>query len=482
MRFRFYANENLAAGLVNVERRRWRSLRSLGQAMAICVVVVVVLPLGISAQEEMEEQEPPAVAPTVDTPAAPQEPLFFADVLVRGQPIFQVGSLTALTASDRAQIINRRIASVLSQGEPPDAVTVQLEPEREIALLKVNNRILMTITSQDALDFDVPLETLADQWALRLNQSLTAQPLAVDVLQRLWGTNQQLLRDTINLLPSVLGALVIMFLTWIFAHGVRHLGLVWAEKTEGDRSAEILIGRLCYGGVWVIGAVIALTILGLDFATLLGTLGLTSVAIGFSLKDILSNYISGVILLAARPFRIEDQIVVGDYEGTVVQIQLRATTMRTYDGRLVYIPNQVVFQSSIINNTASPVRRSDVMVGIDCDADLTQAKTLIEEALRSVAGIQLEPAPLILVHELAASTINLKIRFWVDSRQQSFLTVTSAVTQAVKEKLASAHIEMPTEIYTLMFRESAHSSLLARLNQRDQGDPISPTESSEPLS
>jgi small-conductance mechanosensitive channel len=424
--------------------------------MAICFVVVV-FPLGMSAQEEMEEQELPAIAPTVDTPAAPQEQLFFADVLVRGQPIFQVGSLAALTASDRAQMINRRIASVLSQGGSPGAVTVQLEPQREIALVKVNNRILMTVTTQDALDFDLPLETLAEQWALRLNQSLTAQPLAVDVLQRLKGTTQQLLRDTINLLPSLLGALVIIFLTWIFARGVRQIGLVWAEKTEGDRSAEILIGRLCYGGVWVIGTVVALTILGLDFATLLATLGLTSVAIGFSLKDILSNYISGVILLAARPFRIEDQIVVGDYEGTVVQIQLRATTMRTYDGRLVYIPNQVVFQSSIINNTASPMRRSDVMVGIDYDADLTEVKTLIQEALRSITSIQSEPAPLVLVHELAASTVNLKVRFWVDSRQQSFLTVTSTVTQVIKEKLTAAQIEMPTEIYTILFREPDNS-------------------------
>lgn len=97
------------------------------------------------------------------------------------------------------------------------------------------------------------------------------------------------------------------------------------------------------------------------------------------------------------------------------------------------------------------------MVGIDYDADLTEVKTLIQEALQSITSIQSEPAPLVLVHELAASTVNLKVRFWVDSRQQSFLTVTSTVTQAIKEKLTSAQIEMPTEIYTIMFRESANS-------------------------
>jgi len=167
---------------------------------------------------------------------------------------------------------------------------------------------------------------------------------------------------------------------------VRFIGFSWAQQTEGDRSTEILIGRLGYGGVWVLGSVIALGVLGLNFGALLGALGLTSVAIGFSLKDVLSNYISGVILLAARPFGINDQVVISDYEGTITQIDLRATTMRTYDGRLVYIPNQEVFSASIINNTASPRRRSSVMVGIDYDADITQAKQVqIVETLHATS-------------------------------------------------------------------------------------------------
>ncbi|WP_313887361.1 mechanosensitive ion channel family protein [Nodosilinea sp. LEGE 07088] len=378
---------------------------------------------------------------------------FFADVSVRGQPVFQVGSLPGLSASDRAQIISRRIGGLLSQSQSLDAVTVQVDEQRQIALLTVNNRVLMTVTQQDATDFDTTVTDLAQQWADRLNQALVQPNLAVDVLQRLDGTARQLVDDTILLLPSLLGALLLVVLTWLMAIGVRRVGLLWAEQTEGDRSTEILIGRLCYGGVWVLGSIVALGVLGLDFATLLGTLGLTSVAIGFSLKDVLSNYISGVILLAARPFRISDQVVIGNYEGTVVQIQLRATTMRTYDGRLVYIPNQQVFQSSVVNNTDSPVRRSDVMVGIDYDADITTARQVIIEAVTPIKGVEPEPPPLILVHELAASTVNLEVRFWVNSRRQSYLQVTSAAAQAIKEGLQAAGVEMPTEIYTLTFRD-----------------------------
>lgn len=92
--------------------------------------------------------------------------------------------------------------------------------------------------------------------------------------------------------------------------------------------------------------------------------------IGFSLRDILSNFFSGIILLASRPFRIGDQIVIKEFEGTVSQIELRATTLVTYDGRVVYIPNQEVFSAVITNNTVSGKRRTSVMIGITYDTDI----------------------------------------------------------------------------------------------------------------
>jgi small conductance mechanosensitive channel len=170
-------------------------------------------------------------------------------VVVRGQPVFQVGSLTGLTASDRAAIINRRIAGLLSQAQELDTVAVQVDDDRQIALLTVNNRVLMTVTQQDADDFGLTVEELAQQWADRLNQVLAQPNLVIDVLQRLDSTTRQLVDDTIELLPSLLGAIVLVGLTWMVAKGVRRVGLLWAEKTEGDRGTEILIGRLCYGGV-----------------------------------------------------------------------------------------------------------------------------------------------------------------------------------------------------------------------------------------
>lgn len=432
--------------------RSWRGQRcwQLILLLALGGFLFVGVPTGRTQEEEAVPLQPtPAPAPTVA-----DDSLYFADVLVRGQPILQVGSLGNLSARERAEIINRRIASLLAQTDSVEQVSVQTYPDRQIATLQVNNRVLLTVTAQDAQDFGISVDELAARWATQLNRALDRPPFAIDVGQRLYGTVRELIQALTGNLPSLIGALIVVLLTWVIALVVRHGFRVWAERTEGDSSTEVLIGRLGYGGVWVIGSVIALGILGIDFAALLGALGLTSIAIGFSLRDILSNYFSGVILLAARPFRINDQVVIGDYEGTITQIRLRATTLQTYDGRMVYIPNQKVFAASIINNTASLKRRSSVLVGIDYGENISRARAVILEALGAIAQIEPSPVPEVLVTELGTSTVSLEIRFWVDSRRLNFLHTTSLAAQAIKEALEKAGIDMPTDIYTLMFRNS----------------------------
>lgn len=425
-----------------------------GRRSRFIIVFVLAIALTIAIGLPITAQDEAVPAPTEPAPTAiPSDGLYFADVLVRNRPIFQIGSLPEIDASARAEIINRRIASLLAQNETPDEIRITPDNPRRIATLRVNNRVLMTVTQQDAEDFGLNTEQLAERWANQLDTAFDKPPLAIDVTQRLFTTTRELLRDIIGNLPSLVGALIVIAITWGIAKGVRFIAFRWAQQTEGDSSTELLIGRLSYGGVWVVGFVIALGVMGLDFGALLGALGLTSVAIGFSLKDVLSNYISGVILLAARPFRINDQVVIGDYEGTITQIQLRATTMKTYDGRVVYIPNQEVFQASIINNTASPRRRSSVFVGIDYAEDISEALAIINRVLPQVKEVETTPAPDVLVTELAASTVNLEVRFWVDSRRAGFLATTSRVAQAVKEALEAADIDMPTDIYTLILRE-----------------------------
>ena len=435
-----------------------RKYRLVAAAIALFCILLGPTQLAISQDAPLESpvEELPVPSSETDSPeaiASPQSSDYFADVIVRGRSVFQVGSLQDLSADQRAAIISRRIASLLERTEGSITVTTNTRPAQDLITIEANNRLLMSVTAQDAQDFGLPLPNLAEDWAEQLERSFDKPPIAIDVAQRLNSTLRQLGRDAIASIPALIGVFIVMFATWLIAKIVRFSAFRWAQQTEGDHGTEILIGRLGYGLVWVVGSVVALGVWGIDFATMLGALGLTSVAIGFSLKDVLSNYISGVILLAARPFRIGDQVVINGYEGTITQVQLRATTLRTYDGRMIYIPNQEVFQASITNNTATNYLRSSVIVGIDYDANIAKARQVIVEAISTLKEVQPTPVPEVLVRELAASTVNIEARFWVDSHRAGFLDTTSIVAQRIKEALQAQNIEMPTEIYTLLIKD-----------------------------
>lgn len=429
-----------------IVKNQWR-FRQLRVVVLVAVLMIVV------TGKELKGQIPSTPATPQTTSASgqpsnsesiPSDGVFFADILVRGQPVFQVGSLSNMDASDRAQIVNRRIASVLAQPESEGTVTAEPDSKRGIALLKINNRVLTTVTQQDAQDFNTTVEALARQWADALNQAFKQPPFVIDVGQRLWSTLRSFQRDTINNLPSFLGALLALLVTWLIARILRRLTFVGTRHWQGDQNSKILVSRIVYGGIWVVGSIVALGVLGLDFASLLGTLGLTSVAIAFSLRDVLSNYLSGIILLASRPFRLGDQIVIKEFEGTVSQIQLRATTLITYDGRVVYIPNQEVFSAVITNNTASGKRRTSVMINITYDTDINTVKKILNDTVLKVTGVEPEPKPITLVTELGISTVSIEVRFWVNSQRLPFIEMTSLVAQAIKESLQQAEIKLVT--------------------------------------
>ncbi len=418
---------------------------------------------------------PSIVVPSPSVPiSAPTDGVFFADIIVRGQVILQIGSLANLSASDRAEIINRRIASFLAQSPTTGSITVQTDPQRGIATLQRNNRILMTVTQQDAQDFGVDVAGLAQQWATALNRAFDEPPLAIDVGQRLYSTIRQFQRDSIDRLPTILGALLTVSITLLLAGSIKRITLAASDRWEIDYNSKTLVSRVAYSSIWVFGTIVALGVLGLDFATLVGTLGLTSVAIGFSLRDILSNYFSGIILLVSRPFQVGDQIIIQDYEGTVTYIQLRATTLITYDGRMISIPNLQVFTATIINNTAAELRRSSLTIEIDYAADIARVKEVIHQAAVKVESVVADPPLDILVRELAVNSVKIEVRFWVNSRRLSFLESTSQVAQSIKEAMTSSGIDRPNEVYTVQLKDLPRSCD-ARPERLLQPDRLPPT-------
>lgn len=177
------------------------------------------------------------------------ETIYFADIEIRGRPIFQVGSLGSLPAGERAGIINRRLASLIENSDSIPAITINISADRNWATIQAKNRVLLTVTQLDAADFNLSIEELAHHWSGQLERALNKPPLFIDVTQLLSITIRDLVRETVRSLPSLIGTAVVILITWVFAGVVRRGFFAWAQRTEGDRSSEILITRLGFGGV-----------------------------------------------------------------------------------------------------------------------------------------------------------------------------------------------------------------------------------------
>ena len=210
------------------------------------------------------------------------------------------------------------------------------------------------------------------------------------------------------------------------------------ESLVGD-----LVGRLIAYVVVAVGLVYSLSVLGVRIAPLLGALGIAGIALAFALRDILENFVAGLLLQIRRPFDKGDQIVSGDHQGTVREVNARSVVVLTPDGERVVIPSAKLINQPIVNLTAHPVRRTTLEVGVAYDTDLDRAKEVIEAALASVDGIVTVPAAETRVFRFGESSIDIAIRFWHAPRIATMWEVRDEAARAVKRAFDEAGIEVP---------------------------------------
>jgi len=373
-----------------------------------------------------------------------------ATVRLDGRALFQVGSDSRDKARERADQIETRLNRLL---ETPAAIApVQIEKKGDNRVLSVAARPLLTLTPDDAHDNLTTIDALAAQWRSAIDAALQrAGNRRLSAWGRFSAETQasvetafaRLLESAITIIPRLLAGLLVLLFFWALASLVRWLMRVVFRRIISDLTIENLIKQIAYYTVWVIGLVVATSALGFDPQALATGLGLTGLALGFALKDILSNFVSGILILTMRPFEIGDQIVIGETEGGVERISLRATQIRTYDGRAVLVPNAEVFTSRVTNNTASPMRRGTVEVPLGYDSDLKSAVETMREAAHKANGVLDEPPASVRVRELKQDDIILEARFWTDSRRTDFVSTSSNVRAAIVEAFKAAHIGLP---------------------------------------
>ena len=285
-----------------------------------------------------------------------------------------------------------------------------------------------------------------------------------------WERVQAMINGFIVLLPNIVLALIIFALFFLFARGIKGLVRRLTRNRRHARNLGLVLGRLAQGTTILVGLFIALTIVipSLQVGDLVQLLGIGGVAIGFAFRDILQNFLAGILILLTEPFQISDQIVFKNFEGTVENIQTRATAIRTYDGRRIVIPNSELFTNSVLVNTAFENRRLEYNIGIGYGDDIDRAKQLILEAMHETEGVLKEPAPDVLVVELAPSTVNIRARWWITPpRRADALDLQDKVLTAIKKKLTANGIDLPFPTQQILFHDQTEETDGIRTRQRE---------------
>ena len=271
-------------------------------------------------------------------------------------------------------------------------------------------------------------------------------------------------------LPKIVLGIIVFFLFFFVGKLVRGLVRKFAESNKQHYNLGLVLGRLAQSAIVFIGLLIALVIAVPSFKAgqLVNVLGLSSVAFGFAFRDILQNFLAGILILLSEPFRIGDQIKVNDFEGTVKEIQTRATFIHTYDGRTVVIPNSNLFTNSVTVNTANEKRRLQYDIGIGYGDDIAKAKKIMLGIMKNIEEVLDDPAPDVLVVDLAGSSVNLRIRYWVaPPRQADVLSVQDKVLEQIKGALTNAGIDMPFPTQQVLWHDQTEDTDGNRANQRE---------------
>lgn len=281
---------------------------------------------------------------------------------------------------------------------------------------------------------------------------------------------QDMINSFITLVPNLIIAVIVFVLFYVLARAIQILIRRVVHSAGKPTNLSIVLGRLSRWTTILLGLLIGIVVIFPDVspAQLFQLLGISSVAIGFAFRDVLQNFFAGVLLLINEPFGIGDQIIIRDFEGTVEDIQTRATTIKTYDGRRVVMPNTELFTNPVIVNTAFPLRRIQYDVGIGYGDDIDRAKALILETLRDVDDILQDPPPEVIVVGLADFNVSLRVRWWIEPALRAEAVDTRNQVLALIKRTLTAHgIDLPFPTQQILFHDQTEETDGDRKRQRE---------------
>jgi len=261
-------------------------------------------------------------------------------------------------------------------------------------------------------------------------------------------------------LPRIAAAIILVVLTWLAVLASRWIIRRVAHRAHMRRNLREVLMMLSSIFIWLVGLLIACTIVfpSITPGRALTTLGLGSVAIGFAFKDVFENFLAGLLILLREPFKIGDHIWTEEsgIEGQVEEITIRDTHIRQTDGQLAVVPNAELFQNPVVVRTDAELRRTSIICGVAYGEDVDEARTVIQNAVRSVDTVRNDVRDVqVFAQAFGASSIDFEIAWWTGSRPLDIRSSRDQVVSAVKRALDDAGIEIPFPYRTLTFKSDS---------------------------
>jgi small conductance mechanosensitive channel len=235
------------------------------------------------------------------------------------------------------------------------------------------------------------------------------------------------------LVVFVIGRWVAQAVTGAFRRGITKAGV--------EETLARFLANLIYIALIALVVLTALSTLGINTTNFLAVVGAAGLAVGLALKDSLSNFAAGVMLVFFRPFKVGDFIEAAGISGTVDSIRIFSTVLKTPDNRVITVPNALIYGATITNYSAERTRRIDLLIGISYDDDIGRAKALIQGVIAKDSRILQEPASQLLLMELGASSVDIAVRVWVAT--PDYWNVRSDLLASIKQAIEGAGLSIP---------------------------------------
>ncbi|MFD1551124.1 mechanosensitive ion channel family protein [Putridiphycobacter roseus] len=269
----------------------------------------------------------------------------------------------------------------------------------------------------------------------------------------------------IKMLPNILLAIAVSVGVYFLSKGIKIIFQKYLLAKWDNKELKAIFAKVLQIVIISFGLLFALSIVNLDktVTSILAGVGIAGIAVGFAFQDIAANFISGLFMASNKPFTIGDVIDTGAISGTVKQLKLRTTVVRTFQGNDVIIPNNQIFQNPLINYSSSPERRIDLDVGVSYGSNLSQVTQLTVEAIKTLEGIMQDKPIEVFYNEFGGSSINFTVRFWTaNTHASNFVLLKSQAVEAIKTKYDEHQIDIPFPIRTLDLSKS--KEILESLN------------------